>query len=350
MLVRGWLHNKDGQSVTKRNDSGAGCKAFEIVSRIEDLIVQVIMQWTATSSLAKVFETYDFISPSRFAGKLKGKVAIVTGASAGLGREAALAFAAAGASVAVVARRKDALDTLVSEIKAKHGVPYTVIVADVSDPASPKKILDQTEYELGAVDILLNCAGISRMSTLAAEADFSTWWRVLEVNLRGSVALVHAVLPSMIARKTGVIIGVTSLVGVMDFPFISAYSVSKAAIAKFHHALALEVAKQGVLSFAVHPGAVRTDIYGVEGAVNPAVMEEEGAKELLDGYMQLEPQSARLMGDVCVALCADSRFEVLNGRYIDCEQHLDVVLAEAEKEGGGRLEKDNLYRIKVDEL
>jgi NAD(P)-dependent dehydrogenase (short-subunit alcohol dehydrogenase family) len=106
---------------------------------------------------------------------------------------------------------------------------------------------------------------------------------------------------------TGVIIGVTNLMCVVDFPFVSAYSVSKAAIAKFHQGLALEVERYGILSFAVHPGPVHTHIYRVEGAVNPTIMEEDGAKELLEGYEQLEPQSARFMGDVCVALCSDSR-------------------------------------------
>lgn len=309
------------------------------------------MSMTTPSSLPKRYETYDFIDPSRFAGKLSGKVAIVTGASAGIGRISCLAFAAAGAKVACVARRESELDALVSEITQKHNVPATAIVADVSNPDSAKKIVDQTERDLGPVDFLFNCAGVTRFSTLNAEDDFGTWWRILEVNLRGPVALTHAVLPSMIARKTGVVITATSSAGFLDLPIMSAYGTSKAAVIKFQQSLAQEVERHGILSFSIHPGSVKTELGSVEGAINMKSMQEEpAAQQLFEEFQNIKYQSPDLMANAAVALCADERFKVMNGRLIDCEQPLDKVLEEAEKERGGKVEKENLYRLKLDSL
>ena len=224
------------------------------------------------------------------------------------------------------------------------------IAIDVSDPSAPMKIVDRTEKALGPVDVLLNSAGITRVGLFHAETDLNTWWRVQEINVRGSVALCHAVLPDMIRRKTGVVMSVSSLVGAQDYPFVTAYGVSKAALTKFHQTLALEVAKYGVLSFSVHPGAVDTEFHDAEAAVQPGVLEEPEAKEMFEWYMGMKKQSPRLMGDVCVALCCEDRCRVLNGRYVDCEVSLESVVEEMEQDGGVRMEKENLYRLKVDGL
>lgn len=304
----------------------------------------------APPALPKVYETYDFVSPSRFTGKLKGKVTLITGASSGVGREACLAFAATGASVAAVARRQNLLDELVQEIKAKHAVPCIPIAIDVSEAGAAKTILQRTESALGEVDILLNCAGITRMNLFHAEPDLSIWWRVLEVNLRSSIALTHAVLPSMIRRKTGILMSVTSEIGAHDYPFVSAYGVSKSALTKFHQVLALEVAKHGILSFSIHPGSVETGIHTAEDAVDEKVLAEPEVQELLQSYLGMEKQRPRLMGDVCVALCCEPRCRALGGRYVDCEVDLEKVVEEVEKEGGGRVGREGLFKLKVDGL
>lgn len=309
------------------------------------------MSFTPQTSLPKQYETYDFISPSRFTSKLTGKVAVVTGASAGLGRAACLAFAAAGARVACVARRKPELDALVADIKTKYAVAATAVVADVSDPATAKGIAEQVETELGPVDILLNCAGITRMGALAAEEDFATWWRVLEVNLRGPVALTHAFLPSMIERKTGIIITVSSTAGSMTVPICTAYATSKAAVIKFQQDLALEVERHGILSYSIHPGSVATDLGTAESAINSKSMQEEPeVQRMFEEFKNMRYQSSDLLANTVVALCSDERCKALNGRFIDCEQPLDEVWKEAEKPDGGRVAKENLYRLKLDEL
>lgn len=307
--------------------------------------------FTANTSLPKQYDTYDFIDPSRFTGKLGGKVVLITGASAGLGRVSCLAFAKAGASVACVARRREQLDALVDEIKIRHDVPATAIVADVSDSAAAKRIVSEAEHNLGPVDILLNCAGITRFGNLVHEEDLTTWWRLFEVNVRGPVALTHAVLPSMIERRTGTIITVASTAGSLDIPCVTAYGASKAAVIKFQQDLALEVERHGIRSYSIHPGTVATDMGSTETAINPRSMQEEPiVQELLKEFQGLQYQSPELMANTAVALCAEDRFHALNGRYIDCEQPLDVVVEEAEKEGGGRVGEEGLYKLGVREL
>ena len=309
-----------------------------------------IMSFSAKSNLPKQYDSYDFISPSRFTGKLKGKVAVITGASGGIGKTTCLAFAAAGANVACVARKEAALNDLVSEIKTKHSGTATAVVADVSDPASSKKIVSQVEQELGPVDILLNCAGITRMGALAHEEDFATWWRVLEVNLRGPAALTHAVLPSMIERKTGIVMTISSMAGASTVPILTSYASSKAAVIKFHQDLAHEVERHGIRSYSFHPGTLPT--MGTDDSVmNPKSLEEEPAvQQMFEEFKDLKYQSPELFANTVVAVCADERFKALNGRFIDCEQPVDKVLEEAEKPDGGRVGKENMYHLKLDEL
>ncbi|KAK3046543.1 hypothetical protein LTR09_011998 [Extremus antarcticus] len=308
-------------------------------------------QFAAKSTLPTQYDIYPFIEPSRFIGKLKGTVAVVTGAGRGIGRAAALAFASSGASVACVARRHDDLEAVVAEIKQKHGSAAMAVVADISAPDSPKRIIEDVEKILGPIDILLNCAGMTRFGTLVAEPDFNTWWRLLEVNLRGPVALIHAVLPSMIARKTGVVMTVTSTSGSQDIPFNTAYATSKAAVIKFHQDLSVEIERHGILSFSVHPGTVATDLGQVSSAINmDSVKEEPGMQEMLEAFQNLKYQTTELAANSFVALCADERCKTMNGRYIDSEQDLGEVIKEAEKGGKGRVIIERLYHLKVDEL
>ncbi|KAK4551922.1 hypothetical protein LTR86_010823 [Recurvomyces mirabilis] len=269
--------------------------------------------FAARTSLPIQYDTYDFIAPSRFTGKLQGKVVVVTGASAGIGKATAHAFAAAGASA--------------------------------------KMVVEIAEKGLGPVDVLLNVAGITRYGTLVAEEDFNTWWRVLEVNLRGPTALIHAVLPSMIKRRTGIVMTVSSTSGSSDVPYNTAYACSKAAVIKLHQDLAVELQRHNILSFSVHPGTVATDLGQLSSAINMKSVQEEAAmQKAFQAFQELKYQTPKLAADTFVALAVEKRLGVLNGRYIDAEQNLEIVLTEAEKENGGRIGKERLYRLKLDEL
>ncbi|KAK3623005.1 hypothetical protein LTR56_021845 [Elasticomyces elasticus] len=301
-------------------------------------------------TLPSMYESYPFVAPEKYAGKLKGKVAIVTGASVGLGRYVAKAYAAAGSSVACVARREADLKSLVEEIKQAGG-HAVAIVADVAERGAPKRIVSQAESELGPVDILINNAAISRIGPIELEdEDMDIWWKVQEVNVRAPVALIRAVLPSMLERKTGQVISISSGVASMALPVMTAYASSKAAISKFHELLAVELKDTGVYSYSVTPGLVATELGKPEDALNKAAMEHPMLKAFMGTVGGMKYQQPDVMANVCVALSADERFKALNGRFINADRDIEPVVKETEKEGGGRIVKENLYTITLPQL
>ena len=162
------------------------------------------------SNITSHHDTYPYISPSKFTGSLRGKVVLLTGAGRGIGRAAALSFAAAGANVACISRTLSDTLSLVQEISQK-GYPRAIaIAADVADVDAPGRVVGEVQRELGSVDVLVNNAGISRISDLEHEQGMETAMKVFEVNVSGAMSFIHAVVPSMIRRKSGVIINVKS--------------------------------------------------------------------------------------------------------------------------------------------
>lgn len=278
---------------------------------------------------------------------------VVTGASVGIGRATGKAFAAAGASVAVVARRSDDINTLVAEIKSSggHAIPIT---ADVSAKESPKRIIETVEKEFGPIDILINNAGISRIGPLVEEPeDLDIWWKVYEVNVRAPVALIRAALPGMIKRGKGVVMSVSSEVASMQLPVMTAYASSKAAISKFHESIVPELAGTGVLSFAVNPGMVGGTELG-KGAINMDAMEHPAQKAFFDHIKSSAGNNTmgtmELPADFMVALAVDERAEKLHGKHVNADQDFEPVLEEICKEGGGRIEKEALYKVNIGKL
>lgn len=160
------------------------------------------------SSITTHHDTYPYISPSKFTGSLKGKVVLLTGAGRGIGRASALAFAAAGANVACISRTHSDTLSLVQEISQK-GYPRAIaIAADVADAEAPGRVVGEVQGELGPIDILINNAGISRISDVEHEHCVGAPMEVVEVNIRGALNFVHTVVPTLIERKSGVIINV----------------------------------------------------------------------------------------------------------------------------------------------
>lgn len=160
------------------------------------------------STIPTHHDTYPYISPSKFKGSLKGKVVLITGAGRGIGRAAALAFAAAGANVACISRTLSETLSLVHEVSQK-GYPRAIAIAvDVADADAPRRVVKEVQGELGSVDVLINNAGISRISDIEHEQGTEAAMKVVEVNVIGTLNFVHAVVPSMIERKSGVIINV----------------------------------------------------------------------------------------------------------------------------------------------
>jgi acetoacetyl-CoA reductase len=188
---------------------------------------------------------------------LSGKVALVTGSSRGIGRAIALELARSGAAVAVnhLCHEEEA-GAVLAEIRAADG-RAEVFRADVGDPAAVARMVARVESALGPIDVLVNNAGIARDRTLKKMA-LEEWNEVLRVNLSGVFHCTHAVAPSMLARRFGRIVSLSSIVAEAGAFGQANYAASKAGVLGFTRACALEFARYGVTINAVCPGYVET--------------------------------------------------------------------------------------------
>lgn len=212
---------------------------------------------------------------------LDGRVAIVTGASRGLGRAAALALAAEGAHVLGVARTADALERLAAER------PERIAVAgcDMRDPEQVATLPAQAIARFGRIDVVVNNAGIAPAARFA-EQDWRSWSEVLAVNVTAPAVLAQAAGEHLLAQRSGKVVNVASTAGLRGKPSLVAYSTSKGALVRFTEALAGEWAREGVQVNAIAPGAFETD---AQAAVT-------GSPEVLDKRLRKIP--ARRMGAV----------------------------------------------------
>ncbi len=190
---------------------------------------------------------------------LSGKIALVTGASGGLGRHFAGVLAAAGARVAVCARRMDKVAETVTGIEAEGGSAFGVEM-DVTDSESVIRAFDLVEEQAGLVTVLVNNAGIAA-SNLALEMSEDDWDRVLDTNLKGAWTVAQETAKRMAAAETeGVIVNIASVLGLRVGKGVVPYAVSKAGLIQMTKALALELAAHGIRVNALAPGYVDTDL------------------------------------------------------------------------------------------
>ena len=187
---------------------------------------------------------------------LKGKVALVTGASQGIGRATSLALAEAGAKVAVAARSADKLASLVSEIGAKGGEALAVPM-DVADAAQIKAGFQQVLAKFGRLDILVNNAAITR-DTLALRMKLEDWDAVLRTNLTGAHLCIQQALGAMLKQRSGRIINLSSVVAETGNAGQANYVASKAGLIGLTRAIAVEVASRSITVNAVAPGFIET--------------------------------------------------------------------------------------------
>ncbi|WP_432498547.1 SDR family NAD(P)-dependent oxidoreductase [Kineococcus gypseus] len=185
-------------------------------------------------------------------------VALVTGASRGIGRELAAGLARAGWAVGALARDAVALDELVEEVTAAGGRAVATPV-DVTDAGAVAAAVRALESELGGTDLLVNCAGrIEADEVPPWEADLEEVRRVIEANVLGPFHLVRAVVPGMVARGGGRVVDLSSGAAHKDSPVHAAYGASKAALFRLGGALTAAGREHGLLAFEVAPGVVRT--------------------------------------------------------------------------------------------
>ena len=187
------------------------------------------------------------------------KVAIVTGASSGIGRAAALALAAEGAKVAAVGRDRNGLESLVEEAGHAGGHNITIIVADVTAAEAPAAIVRETGSRHGGIDVLINAAGIIGMGMTDATTD-EQWDQMMAINLRAPFRLMREAFP-MLKERRGAVVNVSSVNGRRVFPNLAAYNTSKGALDHLTRCAAIDWAPHGVRVNAINPGVTVTNLH-----------------------------------------------------------------------------------------
>ncbi len=201
------------------------------------------------------------------------KIALITGATSGIGKATALRFAVAGAHIAAVGRNESALAELRKEVEGT-GSRYLAIVSDLSVERAAADVVAKTLQHLGGIDVLVNAAGHISNGTIE-NTTLESWDAMLEINLRTPFVLMQQALPALIDKR-GCVVNVSSVTGLRAFPGVLAYCVSKAGLDQLTRCAALELAAKGVRVNAVNPGVVVTEIHkrgGMSEAAYAAFLE-----------------------------------------------------------------------------
>lgn len=226
------------------------------------------------------------------------RVALVTGASRGIGRELALGLADAGFALGLLARHEAALDSTAADVRDR-GAKAVVVTADVVDRQAVAAAVAAVAGDLGGIGLLVNNAGaVEAVEKRFDETDVDETWRVIEVNVRGPMLVTHAVLPGMLARGGGRIVNVNSGAAYRAMTSYTGYAVSKGALARFTMQLDAQYRDHGVFAFDVAPGVVATDM--------------TASMSVHDGRTEWTP--ARAIADLVVAV-GDGRLDALSGRF-----------------------------------
>ncbi|MFY0679935.1 MAG: SDR family oxidoreductase [Thalassovita sp.] len=265
---------------------------------------------------------------------LAGQVALVTGAGRGIGAAVATTLAAQGVKVGLVGRRLSS----VTEVAQQIGENALAIEADVTNAQAIKDAVATTESHFGPIDLLINNAGISGTPGRIAEVDPKAWWRTQEINVLGVLLASQAVLPGMIERGRGRIVHMGSAAGNMPGPGVTDYSVSKTALLRLNESLSAEVADQGILSIAVSPGVVATDMLDHFDSV---------FRDTRAGWSGFDPDMIFPIEAITtlVSRIAQGDADQLGGRFVHVRDGLDAVLQNFE-----RVVKDELLLLRINEL
>ena len=190
--------------------------------------------------------------------KLAGKVALVTGASSGIGEATATALAEEGAQIALLARRADRLEQVVERIKNAGGKAVP-LVADMTDEVQLRAAIRQAKEVFGRIDILVNNAGVMLLGNIEG-TDSAEWRQMLDINVMAVMLACHEVLPIMKAQGSGHIVNISSVAGRQVKAGYSGYNASKWAVGAFSEALRQEVTKQHIRVTVIEPGMVATEL------------------------------------------------------------------------------------------
>jgi uncharacterized protein len=216
----------------------------------------------------------------------RGRWALVTGASAGIGVAIAHELANHGARLILTARRRDRLESLAAELRAK-GSETLIVAADLNDPAAPQQLYDATTGAGRAVDILINNAGLGQYGAFTENRAEQDAWQV-RINCEAVVRLSRLFVPAMVERRRGWVLIVSSLASFQPMPYNSTYAATKAFDRFFSLGLAAEVERFGVKVTALCPGPVETEFFQVSGSAGVfrrfgIQTAEEVARKAVDG-------------------------------------------------------------------
>ena len=271
---------------------------------------------------------------------LTGQVAVVTGGGRGLGRAMAQALAAAKASVAVVARTTTQLAETVDTIRETGG-RVLAVPADVTDHKALETMVRTVQDELGAVDLLVNNAGVPGVPGPIWEVDPEEWRHTLDVNLTGAFLCGAAVLKTMVARQHGRIINVASGAGLVPIAYGSAYAVSKAALLRLTECFAADGKEHGIIAFSLGPGSVRT-------AMTEYLIESEAGQTYLPWYRKMILDGGDVPANLSanlVVLLASGKMDSLSGRFVEVFDDTDQMILES-----AQIVQDDLYTLRLGKL
>ena len=195
-------------------------------------------------------------------GSLKGKIAIVTGASQGIGEVTALKLAEAGAQLVLTARNAEKLNALKARAEKHHpGIKVLVIPGDTCKATDVQRVVDETLKAFDRIDILINNAGVAGKIALLQEISVEEIDRVIDTNLKGAMYWMRAVLPAMVHQHSGAIVNVNSVAGKTAYPYWSVYDASKFGLDAVTTAVREEQRSNNIKLISIHPGAVDTPIW-----------------------------------------------------------------------------------------
>ncbi len=216
--------------------------------------------------------------------RIAGKLALVTGASSGIGLSCANRFAQDGANLVLWARRKDRLDRAAEEVRKEFGVTVRVAAVDVRDRAAVNRAAEALARDGTVPDILLNNAGLAAGLAKLHEGDPDDWDRMIDTNVKGLLNVSRAILPHMVKRGTGHVINIGSTAGHWVYPAGNVYNATKYAVAALTEGMSVDVAGTRVKVSSVDPGHVATEFAEVRYHGD-----KERVKKLYEGFRPLSP-------------------------------------------------------------
>jgi NAD(P)-dependent dehydrogenase (short-subunit alcohol dehydrogenase family) len=240
--------------------------------------------------------------------RLEGKVAIVTGGSAGIGEAVAKRFAEEGAAVVITGRRQSELDRVISGIRHNKGKGLAV-AGSVTDEAHIKEVTQRALDSLGRIDILVNNAGVGDFGKRIHETDDASWQMMLDVNLTGVFRMTRAVVSQMLKQGKGAIVNVSSVASLVGIPGAPAYAASKGGLDALTRALAIDYARDGIRCNVVNPGLIDTPMAA------PLMSNPDLLQPILSHYALRRPGTPEEVANMVLFLASDEAGWVTGGTF-----------------------------------